>query len=87
MLDKVKLALRYRNNFFDDEIQTLIDSCIRELKNSGIKEEKLTDEDASVVACVVAYCKYQLNHQGQWQQWKTVYENCRLSIVLDHNYH
>ena len=43
MLEKVKLALRIKNNKLDDDITDLIDACKIDLSISGVKKIDETD--------------------------------------------
>ena len=64
MLEKVKLALRYKNNLFDEEIKMYIEACKNNLALSGIYKERITvEDDKSIINVVVCYCKWQLNFQ------------------------
>ena len=87
MLENVKLALRYLNNIFDTEINLYIQSCKNDLILGGASSEKLVDTDESVQATVIAYCKWQLNFQGQGERWGKIYQTLKASIVLDSRYH
>ena len=55
MLEKVKLALRIKNNKLDDDITDLIDACKIDLSISGVK--KIDETDALVIQAVKLYCK------------------------------
>ena len=87
MLDTIKLALRYRTDIFDDEINVYIQSCKNDLILGGVAEEKMVDADDSIQATAIAYCKWQLNFQGQGEKWEKIYKSLRTSIVLDSRYH
>lgn len=86
MLEKVKLALRYRNNLFDEEINVYIDSCFNNLKLADIDEAKLVETDNNIVNVVICYCKWQLNFQDKGQEWERVYKDLKTAIALDKNY-
>ena len=86
MLEKVKLALRYRNSLFDHEINMYISACKREMKQAGIDENKMADADDSIVNAVVCYCKWQLNFQGKGDKWERIYKGMKTSLALDVNY-
>ncbi len=86
MLDKVKLALRYRNTLFDDEINMLIEACKNNLILSGINKEKIVETDSSILNAVICYCKWQLNFQGNGEQWGKVYKDVKTALALDVNY-
>lgn len=86
MLEKIKLALRYRNNLFDEEIKMYIEACKNNLVLSGIDENKFTDTDMSILNAVICYCKWQLNFQNEGEKWEKVYKDLKVSLALDKRY-
>ena len=87
MLEIVKLALKYRTDLFDTELETYIDSCKKDLCFGGMNEEKWKDDDNAIVSVVVAYCKWFMNYQGQGERWEKIYKSLKTSIVLNKGYH
>ena len=58
MLEKVKTALRIRNDAFNDEIEDLIEAARHDLALSGVLVEKTqSDEDPLIKRAIVTYCK------------------------------
>lgn len=55
MLEKVKLALRIKNNKFDDEIIDLIEEAKSDLKLSGVA--KIDNTDSLILRAIKTYCK------------------------------
>lgn len=55
MLEKIKLALRIKNNKFDEEINDLILSAEIDLKISGIVN--VNQEDPLIAQAIKTYCK------------------------------
>lgn len=49
MLEKIKLALRYRTNVFDSEIQTYINACLNDLSLAGVKTTFTSSESMNVI--------------------------------------
>lgn len=86
MLEKVKLALRFRNNLFDDEIMLYIDACKINLTHPGINPNKFLETDSAVMNAVIFYVKWQMNYQGKGDQWERIYKDLRLALVLDKRY-
>lgn len=86
MLEKVKLALRLKNNLFDDEINLYIDACKSNLTLGGINPEKYVATDNGLMNAVICYVKWQMNFQGKAEQWEKIYKDLRLSLVLDSRY-
>lgn len=86
MLEEIKLALRYKNSLFDEEIKLYIEACKKNLLLAGINEEKLDDADGNITNTVIAYVKWFLNFQGQGEKWEKIYKDLKLSLVLDSRY-
>ncbi len=57
MLDKVKKVLRITTDDFDEEINDLIADCKVDLKLSGIREEKIDEDDELIRRSIIVYCK------------------------------
>lgn len=87
MLETVKLALKYRTDLFDTELETYIDSCKSDLVFGGMSEKKWQEDDNAIVSVVVAYCKWFTNYQGQGDRWEKIYKSLKTSIVLNKGYH
>lgn len=87
MLEKVKLAIRYKNEIFDKEIKLYIEACKKNLVLAGIKREKIIETDESILNAVIAYVKWQFNFQGRGIEWEKIYKDLKLSLALDSNYH
>lgn len=86
MLTRIKLALRYNNTIFDDEIEGYIVACKNNLVLGGVNENRLDETDESYINTTIAYCKWLLNYQGDGDKWKGIYDSLKLSIILDSNY-
>ena len=86
MLDQIKLALRYKNDLFNSEIEMYIAACKNNLKLAGIDEEKINEGDDSIMNAVICYCKWQLNFQGKGEQWERIYKDLKTALALDSNY-
>ena len=55
MLEKIKLALRIKNNATDDDIQDTIDAALFDLRVSGVVN--LDESDPLIIQAVKLYCK------------------------------
>jgi hypothetical protein len=86
MLDIVKLALRYNNSLFDDELLMYIEACKKDLIHCGIDKSKIVDTDQTIQATTIAYCKWMLNYQGRGNDWQKVYVGLKTSLCLDSRY-
>lgn len=85
-LEKIKLALRYRNDMFDTEISGLTEACKADLTRLGVKKELLNADDPTIVHIVTCYVKWQLNFQGEGEKWGHLYRELRQDITLDRDY-
>lgn len=58
MLDAVKKSLRISNDYFNDEIEDLIESARLDLVQSGISFDKAkSDTDPLIRRAIITYCK------------------------------
>lgn len=55
MINKIKMALRLKNNKFDSEIYSLIEASKLDLKLSGVKN--INETDPLVQQAIIQYCK------------------------------
>lgn len=85
MLEKVKLALRIKNNKLDDDITDLIDACKIDLSISGVK--KIDETDALVIQAVKLYCKanFGLNNKDS-EKYQKSYDMLKSSMALCGDY-
>ena len=78
MLQQVKKALRIVSDDFDDEIQLLINACLENLQNLGVKvttdEETGVPVSAQVKLAVIAWCKWQFGNNEDKDQWREIYD-------------
>lgn len=86
MLEKVKLALRIKNNAFNDEIMDLINACKKDLETAGVKN--IDEEDSLIIQAVKTYCKanYGLDNKDS-EKYQASYEmqKQKLSLCGDYN--
>ena len=86
MLPKIKLALRYKNELFDNEILMYVNSCTEDLILAGIDKSLITEEDYAIVHTATAFCKWQLNFQGKGAEWEKIYKGLKTSLALNTKY-
>lgn len=56
MLEKMKIALRVKTDYFDEEIQSIIDAARAELVRAGVKPDKAqADNDPLITAAIRMY--------------------------------
>lgn len=86
LFDRVKLALRIRNNAFDDgEVQPIIDACKIDMQLSGVNV--IDDDDPLIQRAVVLYAKAMFGYSEDSEKFMKAYEfqKTSLSIAQDYN--
>ena len=76
MLAFVKKALRIAGSAFDEELQTLIDACIEEMRGLNVIIDEDEDGDpssAQVRTAIVCYCKWQFGDNDHKEQFEAIY--------------
>lgn len=86
MLEKIRLALRIKNNKFDNEILDIIEECKMDLKISGIV--KVNEEDPLIERAIKIYSKanFGLDNKDS-EKYQASYESLKqhLSLCGDYN--
>ena len=73
MLEKMKIALRIKTDFFDEEIQSVIGAARAEMVRAGVLPEKANaDDDDLITSAIRSYvlAKYSTDTkmtEGYWQ--------------------
>ena len=75
MFEKVKKALRFRNNALDDDLKRNIDAALLDMGRVGVSADKTENELA--VLCVALYCKWIYNFMGKGDDYLKAYERLR----------
>lgn len=89
LLDEVKGALRIRSStIYDDEITTLIESCLYDLDRLGICYDVINME-SEVKQCVFAYVKANLGTADvdRKQAFYDAYKRTRKALMMDKSKH
>ena len=85
LFDRVKMALRMKNNAFDDdEIQPIIDACKIDLKLSGLK--RIEDGDALIQRAVILYAKANFGFSADSERFSQAYAMLKDSMALAGDY-
>lgn len=85
MLEKVKLALRIKNNKFDDEISDLIEEAKSDLKLSGVM--KLDDTDPLIIRAIKTYSKANFGLANKdSEKYQKSYESLKEHLSLSGDY-
>lgn len=85
MLEKVKLALRIKNNSLDDDIQDYIDAAKQSLNIAGVT---LIDEsDPLIIQAVKVYCKANMSNDNiAAERYNKSFEMLKQSLSLCSEY-
>ena len=81
--DKVKLALRISNDFYDNEINGLIEACKKELKLVGIASSNFYTSDYMITQAVILYCKANFGFDNsEADRYQKAYESLKSFLTL-----
>lgn len=85
MLEKVKLALRIKNNKLDNEIEDLIVACKIDLSVGGVR--KIDDIDPLIQQAIKLYCKanFGLDNKDS-EKYQRSYDMLKTSLALCGDY-
>jgi len=84
MLERVKLALRIKNNKLDTDIQDLIDACKVDLSIGGV--EIVNETDPITAQAIKLYCKGHFGYDENSQKIVEAYEKLKQSMALCGDY-
>jgi len=86
MLEKVRKALRITNEYFDDELNDLIDAALADMELSGIKANAMTD-DKLISRAVTLYSKAQFGLENkESEKYQESYESLKRHLSLSEDY-
>lgn len=86
MLEKVRKALRITNEYFDDELNDLIDAALADMELSGIKANTMTD-DKLISRAVTLYSKAQFGLENkESEKYQESYESLKRHLSLSEDY-
>lgn len=57
LLESVKRELRISNTAYDEEVQSIIDAALLDLRIPQIKESSIVESDPLIKRAVILYCK------------------------------
>ncbi|MDP4174135.1 MAG: head-tail connector protein [Bacteroidota bacterium] len=87
LLDKVKLSIRFDENWLDEDIQDSIAAAIADLKLSGIKASKITEADPLILKAIKAYCKSDFSDdENEAKRYKESYDMLKTHLTLSSEY-
>lgn len=80
LLDKVKLSLRITDPDFDEEIQDLIESAEKDLKNAGIAKWN-EETDPLIRRAIITYCNAYFGNPSNYQALKESYDMQKMTLM------
>lgn len=88
MLEKIRLALRFKTNAFDGEIEDNISAALHDLSRVGVdaEDKNLQSADILIYKACELYCKWQFDFLGKGEQFKQSYDNLRDAMSLCSTY-
>lgn len=84
MLNKVKLAMAVSSDDFNDDLQGLIDACLRELNVAGVNTS--VSNDPLIERAVIFYCKSYFRNDDKAERYQKAYENLKRALSLSGDY-
>lgn len=84
MLGKIKLALRIKNEIYDEEILSLIDACKIDLRLSGVNE--IDTNDKLTERAITLYCKGNFGYDDNSERYTQAYNNLKIAMALSGDY-
>ena len=85
LLDKVKIELRVVTDAFNDQIESLIDSALLDLKIAGV-ESTTEDIDAIIFRAVATYCKLYFGEPENPEMLLKLYETQKAQLMVATGY-
>lgn len=83
MLESVKKAMRISSDYYDDELQLLIDAAMLDLQLAGI----ITDsEDALIKRAVITYCRVNFGTPEDYDRLKASYDEQKKQLWMATGY-
>lgn len=88
MLNDIKDILRVSGVDLDTEIQDLIDSAKADLELSGVRGEKITDDDPLIKRVIILYCKAHFGYDDPKiaDRFQASYNSLKYHLTLSGEY-
>lgn len=83
MLESVKKAMRISSDYYDDELQLLIDAAMLDLQLAGIITDK---EDALIKRAVITYCRCNFGTPEDYDRLKASYDEQKKQLWMATGY-
>ena len=83
MLDAVKLAMMITVSDYDDELQSLIDAGLQDLRTAGIRAD---EGDALIRRAVITYCRMYFGTPPDYDKVAAAYELQKATLMHANGY-
>ena len=81
LFEKVKNALRLDDSYLDEEIEDLIQACLKDLAISGV--EKINEDDVLIARAVITYCRANFDPtNSDYDRFTSSYEMLKQHLCL-----
>lgn len=84
LFNKVKKALRIKNNALDEEIEDIIGACKKDLQISGV--EIIDETDELIVQACKTYARSEFDYAGKGDRYKECYSLLKQHLALCGDY-
>lgn len=85
MLDKVKLAIPVKTNYYNNELNSLIAAAVLDLGIVGVYTEAAT-EDAALTRAIITYVKANFGNPTNYDQLKASYDEQKAQLITARGY-
>lgn len=85
MLDKVKLAIPVKTDYYDNELSSLISAAVIDLGIVGVHTDSNTN-DAALTRAIITYCKANFGNPTNYDQLKASYDEQKAQLITARGY-
>lgn len=85
MLELVKKALRISTTAYDTEIQTYIDTALRDLSIAGVYVDS-PESDKLITTAVITYARMRFGSPENYEQLKRAYDEQKAQLMTATDY-
>lgn len=88
LLNKVITVLRIQGiDFLEEEAKDLIEACKKDMKISGINENKIKEDDPLIIRAITVYCKAHFGWDNQEsEKYQDVYDGMIIKMASSQEY-
>lgn len=86
VLAKVKLSMRIVTDAFDDELNDLIESALRDLEIGGVITASSECVDVLILRAIITYCKMHFGQPDEYDRLKVSYDEQKAQLQMSSDY-